>query len=136
MVAKEPLFIVDGAHNPAAAERLAESIERYFSGKRLIYIMGVFGDKEYDVVIDKTSKYADKILTIQTPDNPRALPAAELAKEIEKRGKDVEAMESLQAAVEKAYELAGKDDVIIAFGSLSYLGALTEIVKTYEGNKK
>ena len=136
VVAKEPLFIIDGAHNPAAAERLAESIERYFSGKRLIYIMGVFGDKEYDIVIDKTCKYAEKILTIQTPDNPRALPAAELAKEIEKRGKDVEAMESLQAAVDKAYELAGKDDVIIAFGSLSYLGALTEIVKTYEETEK
>ena len=64
------------------------------------------------------------------------MPASELAKEIEKRGKDVEAMESLQAAVDKAYEHAGKDDVIIAFGSLSYLGALTEIVKTYEETEK
>lgn len=135
-VSREPLFIVDGAHNPAAAERLAESIEHYFSGKRMIYIMGVFRDKEYDIVIDKTCKYAEKILAIETPNNPRALPASALAAEIRKRGKDVQAMDSLEEAVKEAYRLAGKEDVIIAFGSLSYLGELTRIVKAYEEMKK
>lgn len=134
-IGKEPLFIVDGAHNPAAAERLAESIEHYLKGKRIFYIMGVFRDKEYDIVIDKTCAYAEKIFTIETPNNPRALPAEELAAEIRKRQKEVQAMGSLQEAVEEVYRIAEKDNVIVAFGSLSYLGELTAIVKNY-GEKR
>lgn len=131
VIAKEPLFIVDGAHNPAAAEKLADSIERYFKGKNIYYIMGVFKDKEYDVVIQKTYSYAKKIFTVQTPDNPRALPAEELAKAIGKYHKNVQAVGSLREAVKEVYHAADKDDVIIAFGSLSYLGELTAIVKEY-----
>lgn len=59
---------------------MEESIRHYFNGKKLIYIMGVFADKEYRTVLEKTAHFAEKIYTIETPDNPRALPAKELAK--------------------------------------------------------
>ena len=59
---------------------MAESVRHYFNGKKLIYIMGVFADKEYKIVLEKTAHFAEKIYTIETPDNPRALPAEELAK--------------------------------------------------------
>ena len=71
VICKKPLFVVDGAHNPAAADMMAASIEHYFKGKRIIYIMGVFADKDYRSVIQKTAHFADRILTIQTPDNIR-----------------------------------------------------------------
>ena len=45
VINKKPLFIVDGAHNAGAADKMAESIRHYFNGKKLIYIMGVFADK-------------------------------------------------------------------------------------------
>lgn len=128
VIHKEPLFVVDGAHNPAAADMLADSIEHYFKGKRLIYIMGVFRDKDYESVIRKTVHYADKILTIQTPDNPRALPAEELAQAVGRFHSDVKPMASLDAAVKEAFALAGRDDVILAFGSLSFIGDMTRIV--------
>lgn len=47
VINKKHLFIVDGAHNAGAADKMAESIRHYFNGKKLIYIMGVFADKEY-----------------------------------------------------------------------------------------
>ena len=66
----EPLFVVDGAHNPAAADMMAASIEHYFKGKRLIYIMGVFGDKDYrSVVAERQYLTQTRYLTIQTPNN-------------------------------------------------------------------
>ena len=74
------MFIVDGAHNAGAADKMEESIRHYFNGKKLIYIMGVFADKEYRTVLEKTAHFAEKIYTIETPDNPRALSAEELAK--------------------------------------------------------
>ncbi len=136
VLCRKPLFVVDGAHNPAAADMMAASIERYFKGKRLIYIMGVFGDKDYRSVIEKTASYADKILTIQTPDNDRALPAAKLAETVREFHKDVQPQESIQQAVENAFMLAGKEDVILAFGSLSFIGEMTEVVEKEKKRKE
>ena len=132
----EPLFVVDGAHNPAAADMLVQSIEHYFKGKRLIYIMGVFSDKDYQGVIRKTAPLADQIFTIQTPDNVRALPAQKLAEAIKEINPHVEAAESVKAAVEKAYGLAEDKDVILAFGSLSFIGIMTEIVEEEKKKRK
>lgn len=129
VVAQEPCFIVDGAHNRDAAEKLAGTIENYLRGKRLVYIMGVLADKEYDAVIEKTAGYASEIITVMTPDNVRALPAEELAKAVAVHNPHVQAAESIGAAVERAYGLAGKDDVILAFGSLSWLGELVRTVQ-------
>lgn len=129
VVAKEPYFIVDGAHNRDAAEKLKDTIEKYLSGKRLIYIMGVLADKEYEAVVQKTVPYAAEVITVMTPDNPRALPAEALADTIKAYNSHVQASGSLEEAVEKAYALAGKDDVILAFGSLSYLGELVRCVQ-------
>ena len=91
--------------------------------------MGVFGDKDYRSVVAKTVPYADKILTIQTPNNERALPAAKLAETVKEFHKDVQARESIEQAVETAFRLAHKEDVILAFGSLSFIGEMTDLVE-------
>lgn len=129
VVAKEPYVIVDGAHNRDAAKKLRETIEQHLSDKRLIYIMGVLADKEYERVIEETAPYAAEIVTVMTPDNERALPAEELAKAVAKYHSHVQAAESIADAIERAYALAGKEDVILAFGSLSYLGELMRQVE-------
>mgnify|MGYP000113946646 FL=1 len=82
IIHREPLFIVDGAHNPAAADMLEDSVRKYFKGRKLFFIMGVFRDKDYPYIIRKLCPYAEQIITIETPDNPRALPAQELAEEV------------------------------------------------------
>lgn len=128
VINKKPLFIVDGAHNEDAAQKLADSIEFYFTNKRIIYIMGILKDKDYGKIIALTEKYADEIITVTPPDNPRAMSAYELAVEVAKLHKNVTAVDSLEEAVEMSRLLAGPDDVIISFGSLSYLGRMIEII--------
>lgn len=131
VICKKPLFIVDGAHNAGAADKMAESIQHYFKGKKLIYIMGVFADKEYNIVLEKTAHFAEKIYTIETPDNLRALPAEELAKAARVYNPSAESTKSIKDAVEKAFRYAAddKDSVILAFGSLSFIGELTNAVE-------
>lgn len=129
VICEKPLFIVDGAHNPGAAQQMAQSIQHYFQGKRLIYIMGVFADKDYHTVLEKTAHFAEKIYTIATPDNPRALPAEKLAAAAKEYNENTEAAESIEDAVHKAFALAGEEDVILAFGSLSFIGLLTACVE-------
>lgn len=135
VIGKNPCFVVDGAHNEDAAKRLAESIEFYFTNKRIIYIIGVLKDKEYEKIIRLTGDYAEHIITVTPPDNPRALPAYELAREAALAHPQVTAVDSLEEAVEMSALLAGKEDVIIAFGSLSYLGRLMEIVEKKNAKK-
>lgn len=136
VIGEKPCFVIDGAHNEDAARRLAESIEFYFTNKRIIYIIGVLKDKEYGKIVRLTASRAEHIITVTPPDNPRALPAYELAKEVALVHPQVTAVDSLEEAVEMSTLLAGKEDVIIAFGSLSYLGRLTEIVEKRTAGKK
>lgn len=128
-IGKEPYFFVDGAHNPAAAAKLAESIEAYFQGRDVYCILGIFKDKDYREVIRLTAPLAKHIFAIETPGNPRALPVRELAEEVAKVNPSVEVCDGLSDAVEKAYSQAGKEDVILSFGSLSNIGELTELVR-------
>ena len=145
----DPLFYLDGAHNPDAAKRLKETVESMFPGFRLIFIMGMFRDKDYGEVVRTMAPLASHIITVQTPDSPRALPAEDLRNCIleESQGligaetsegsysahlteADVEAL-SIEEAVNRSISLAeeykaqGKDTCILAFGSLSYLKYIT-----------
>ncbi len=129
LIGKKPYFVVDGAHNEDAAKKLAESIAFYFTNKRIIYIIGILRDKEYEKIIELTAEYADQIITVKTPNNPRAMDSYELAQEVAKIHPCVTAASSLEEAIELAYLLAGKDDVILSFGSLSYLGAMIKLVE-------
>ncbi len=124
---RKPYFILDGAHNEDAAVRLAQSAACYFPGRRIIYIMGMLKDKEFAKVISATYSLADQIITVGMSDNPRALSAYELAAEAAKVHGAVTAADSLEEAVEMAYLLAGREDVILAFGSLAFLGRLMEM---------
>lgn len=129
VIGREPLFIADGAHNEDAAKKLADSIRFYFTNKRIVYIMGILKDKEYEKIIAETYAYADQIITVTPPENPRAMPAYELAQAVRAYHPRATAADSLEEAVEMAYMLAGREDVIISFGSLSYLGRLVHIVE-------
>lgn len=131
VIAKRPLVIADGAHNEDAAIKLAQSVRFYFTNRKIIYIIGMLRDKEYEKVIRETYSLASHIITVTPPIRERALPALELAQAAREYHSAVTAADSVQEAVEIAYLLAGKDKdaVIVAFGSLSYLGELMNTVE-------
>ena len=124
------MFLVDGAHNEDAAKRLRESIEAYFPGRKLIYIMGVFQDKEYEKIIRLTIPYAKYVYTVDLPNKERTLSAQKLKEAVEAQSEyvPVYAVGEIKQAVKEALENADEDDVILAFGSLSYLGKVKEAV--------
>ena len=127
-IAREPAVILDGAHNAGGARELRDSLQLYFGGKKLYYIFGILKDKAYEKVIDLTAPLASRIITVETPDNPRAMPAQELKAAVAAVNPAVEAAGSLREAVHRAYGLAGRDDVIVIFGSLSFLSDVEQCV--------
>lgn len=128
-ICRNPLIILDGAHNPDAALRLRSAIEQYFPDRKKYYIFGVFSDKEYDKIIEITAGLAEHIITVATPDNPRALPADALAQAVRRVNPSVEPSGSIREAVEKSLALAGQEDVIVIFGSLSFLALAEQAVQ-------
>ena len=128
-IRREPRIMIDGAHNEDAAQKLSQVIKEQLAGKRLIFMMGVFKDKEYDRIAALTAPLADQIITFTIPDNERALSGLELAYAVQKYNPRVTSADSLKEALKMALLLAGKEDVILAFGSLSFQGRLMELVE-------
>lgn len=116
----EPLFIIDGAHNPIAAKRLKETIEKDLTNREIIYIIGVFADKEHEKMLRLLLPGAKAVFTV-TPDSPRALDGESLAKEAQKYADNIWYVPDIGKAVKMAKETAKESDVILAVGSLSYL---------------
>ena len=125
VVAQQPLTIVDGGHNPQGAQVLAESLRDVLPGVKPVFIISVLADKDYPEMLAEVLPLAQACVAA-TPPNPRALSAAELAEAIREIAPDVPVYETdgFPQAVEKARELAGADDVIVAFGSLYSVGDL------------
>ena len=119
---KAPIVIVDGAHNIDAIRRLVENIEIYLNGNKIIAIMGVFKDKEYPEMVKMIAPYLDKVYAVNLPNAERTLAKEALKAEFEACGITAMTAESYKDALDKALETMKEDEVILGFGSLSYLG--------------
>ena len=107
---------------------LLRTLENCFTKSSLVYIIGVLADKEHKKMLEIMRVYADKVYTI-TPPNARALDANALAEEAKAFYQDVTACESIKQAVTEAFAYAKEQKkAILAFGSLSYLANLKEVV--------
>ncbi len=135
-ISDKPLIIIDGAHNEEAAQRLSESIDFYFTKKHIVYIMGMLKDKECDKVCEITADKADLIFTVSTKFGQRSQSSVELAGIIKRYNSRVTAADSVYEALEMAVNTAGRDGVIVIFGSLSFLGKIMELAKDGPGKDK
>ena len=128
-VSRKPLIIMDGAHNVDAASKLMQSVQNYDLSGKLIYIVGILKDKNYEEMVKLSYPHAMAVITITPPENPRALDGYKLAEEYNKYIANVTAADSLEDAIFLARAMAGKDGNILIWGSLSYLGKMREILK-------
>ena len=125
---EKPYFILDGAHNKAAAEVLRRSLDIYFPEKSFVMILGVLRDKAYEDVLKCLLDKAVQVITLTPPENVRALSAIELAEAVQEYDVSVTCADSVEEAAELAELLSGKQFPILATGSLSWLGRLEEII--------
>lgn len=134
LLSEGPAVVIDGAHNPDAARVLMDAVQHYFQGKKIYYIFGVFSDKEYDKIIEITASRAEWIFTVETKENPRALPAEILAERIRPVNPKVTAVGDVKRALEAAFSKAAPEDVILVFGSLSFLWEAREYMQAFEAS--
>ena len=121
VVCRDPLFIIDGGHNPQCIQALVKNIDDYLADRKVIALTGVLADKDYGEmfrpVMDKVAAFV-----CITPDNPRKLEARELAAHLQAAGAEAVSCDSVKEGVEKAKALAGPEGAVLCFGSLYSIG--------------
>lgn len=123
---REPLILLDGAHNTDGILQLANSLSIYCKEKKLTLLLGVLGDKEYRKMTEHILPHADT-LVLTEPANARRLDVDALAHSIGDFKGAVYLEKEIAQAYEKALSVTPKDGVLLCCGSLYMIGA----IKTY-----
>ncbi len=128
VVGRAPLTVVDGAHNPAAAEALAEFVRSSLAEYDVILVAGMLADKDIAGVMQPLCSCATSVV-ITAPDSSRAADPELLASFVREYGMDCGVVPSVPAALEHARllcrnraALSGREPLILVAGSLYVVG--------------
>jgi dihydrofolate synthase / folylpolyglutamate synthase len=125
VVRHEPLTVYDGAHNPAGARALAESLGDVLGERRpRVGAIGVLEDKDAAGMLRELLPQLDRVVFTRSR-NPRSLSPATLGSLAEQLGgPPAEIVAEPHAALERAQELAGRDGAVVATGSIYLIADL------------
>ena len=121
IVSREPLIIMDGAHNPTAVRELADSISKGFRFRRLILVIGMMEDKDICGIIKGILPIADYVIYTR-PDYYRSASPENLVRQAATSKKPGEIVPVISDALDKAREMAHPEDMILICGSLFTVG--------------
>jgi len=121
-----PLFIIDGAHNPAGAEVLAKNIKNENYSK-LVLIISVMSDKNIDDIFKNLLPLSDTVIFTKAKLD-RAADFELLKIKGENFNNNFKYFESVSLAIKEAENIANKDDLILFTGSLYAVGEAKEFL--------
>jgi dihydrofolate synthase/folylpolyglutamate synthase len=116
---RDPIVILDGAHNPAGARALAASLSAYFPGRPVTFAIGILADKDGAGILSALRPLAARVV-LTASGNPRAA-APEALRVLLPADLPVEVAASPSEALARATAGAGGGIVCVA-GSLSLIG--------------
>lgn len=118
-----PLFLVDGAHNPAAAREVAKFVQENLRGRKLRLIYASMGDKAVGEISEILWPLAAEVI-LTKPGQPRAASPEDILS-LARISPSALTMETNVAhAVEHAIAVSSPEDVILAAGSLFLVGEI------------
>ena len=127
-VARRPDIYLDGAHNPASAEKLAASVREIMQAyRKLILVIGILGDKDIRGILGPLVPLAGSVVATR-PQYSRALDVPTLAAEVRKLHGSVLTAETVGDAITLAKQGASADDLILVTGSLYVVGDARALV--------
>src|SRR5699024_3235780 len=103
---RDPLFIIDAAHNPQSAKSLSKALN-IFKYNKLILGMAILEDKDVDHVIKYLVPITDKIVNTEVS-IPRKMDSEKLGERIKKYNNNYVIEKDIGKAIEKSIELADK----------------------------
>jgi dihydrofolate synthase/folylpolyglutamate synthase len=121
VVSRQPLVLLDGAHNPAGARALAAALLEEFVVDRRTVVVACLADKDIRGILQGLAPATGR-LVVTTNRSPRAAPAERLRKEAEALGVVAEVAPDVPTAVRQAVDGAGETEAVVVTGSLYTVG--------------
>jgi dihydrofolate synthase/folylpolyglutamate synthase len=121
-----PEMVIDVAHNPAGAWALRSALSERYEDCPLIFVFGAMRDKAISEMAEILFPLAEGVIATR-PENPRAASPEEIQQAASRTGVEVEAVEDVKLALERARVLAGPGTVIIITGSIYLVGEVMSI---------
>jgi len=127
VISKEPLVVIDGAHNPAGLVSLRNSIQWHFGAPKAIGVVGMLREKDIQSSAQELIGVFDHLIVTSAPGD-RGMAASELATSFSDEGLSVdEIVPDFWSAYQQAIRLgAGTERPVFVTGSLYLVGAVLE----------
>jgi len=126
-VAKNPLVILDGAHNPSAIRALIATLKSEGVPKPIIPVVAFMSDKDYEGILNELRKESRTLVATCLP-HGRCLDATETAGYAKGKFDHIHAIPDPVQALTLARNLAGRGGTIVVTGSLYLVGSIREIL--------
>ena len=117
VVSRQPLVVLDGAHNPEAARVVAAAIGEAFVWGRLHLVLGVLSTKDLDGIVGALAPRADHIYACASS-HPSPYPPERVAEACQRAGVPATPLPTVEAALRAAETAAEENDLILVTGSL------------------
>ncbi len=131
VMARNPLCVLDGAHNPAGARAASDAVGEAFgavSGR--VLVVGMLRGRDPTEMLQAFDAGSARLVVTCPPPSPRALPAGEVAAAARAMGVATEEASSVREAVATALALAAPDELVLVTGSLYVVGAARAALTT------
>jgi dihydrofolate synthase / folylpolyglutamate synthase len=129
IMGREPLLVLDGAHNVDGVRALETTLADDFTPVPVtVVVLGMLSGRDPQEMVEALELTPYDVVICTTPPSPRALPAAEVAAAVQESGLEVEVVPDVVEAVGRARALAGPEDRIIVTGSLYVVGAARAVL--------
>lgn len=125
VIHERPYVVVDVAHNPASLAALRQALEALFRGRRIILVFGMIATHDHRAGTSLIAPLASTVI-VTTPRHAKPLPGAVLAEEVRRYVARVEVIDDRRAALDRALDLAGEEDVVVVTGSFFLVGEARE----------
>ena len=124
VVRRHPLVVLDGAHNPAGAATAGWALREDFgAGRRVIVVMGCLRGRDPGELLSALGPERIATVVACRPPSPRAQEPASVVDAARALGLVAEESGTTAEAVQRALELADRDDLVLVTGSLYVVGA-------------
>ena len=127
VVSRQPLVLLDGAHNPAGARALAAALLEEFVVDRRTLVVACLADKDIHGILEGLAPATGR-LVVTTNRSPRAAPAERLRKEAEALGLHAEVAPDVASAVRQAIDGAAETEAVVVTGSLYTVGEARDLL--------
>jgi dihydrofolate synthase/folylpolyglutamate synthase len=118
-----PEIVIDVAHNPAGAWALRSALSQRYEDRPLIFVFGAMRDKAISEMAEILFPLAERVIATR-PSNPRSASPEEIQQAAVRTGTEVEAVEDVDRALDRARALAKAGTVVVITGSIYLVGEL------------